>query len=56
MIKYIQKQYHDIFDDGYEVDSILKNISLKKQKFEFISGETLIFLMNFKHVLIVQHH
>lgn len=39
----IQKQYHDIFDDGYEVDSILKNISLKNPNFKFIPGETLIF-------------
>lgn len=39
----LQKQYHDIFDDGYEVDSILKNISLKNPEFEFIPGETLIF-------------
>ncbi len=39
----LQKQYHDIFDDGYEVDSILKNISLKNPDFEFIPGETLIF-------------
>lgn len=39
----LQKQYHDIFDDGFEVDSILKNISLKNPNFEFIPGETLIF-------------
>ena len=39
----LQKQYQDIFDDGYEVDTILKNISLKNPKFEFIPGETLIF-------------
>ena len=39
----LQKQYHDIFDDGYEVDNILKNISLKNPNFEFIPGETLIF-------------
>ncbi len=39
----LQKQYHDIFDDGYEVDTILKNISLKNPDFEFIPGETLIF-------------
>ena len=39
----LQKQYKDIFDDGYEVDTILKNISLKNPEFEFIPGETLIF-------------
>lgn len=39
----LQKQYKDIFDDGFEVDSILKNISLRNPDFEFISGDTLIF-------------
>ena len=39
----LQKQYKDIFDDGYDVDSILKNISLKNPSFEFIPGNTLIF-------------
>lgn len=52
----LQKQYKDIFDDGYDVDSILKNISLKNPSFEFIPGNTLIFLMSFKHVSIVRQH
>ncbi len=39
----LQKQYMDIFDDGFEVDTILKNISLKNPEFEFIEGETLLF-------------
>ena len=39
----IQKQYKDIFDDGFEVDTIIKNISLRNPNFEFIPGETLIF-------------
>ena len=39
----LQKQYHDIFDDGYEVDTILKNISLRNPDFKYIPGETLIF-------------
>ena len=39
----LQKQYKDIFDDGFEVDTILKNISLRNPDFEFIPGETLIF-------------
>lgn len=39
----LQKQYKDIFDDGFEVDTILKNISLKNPEFEFIPNETLIF-------------
>ncbi len=39
----LQKQYKDIFDDGYEVDTILKNISLRNPRFEFIPNETLIF-------------
>ncbi len=39
----LQKQYKDIFDDGFEVDTILKNISLKNPSFEFPANETLIF-------------
>ena len=39
----LQKQYRDIFDDGFEVDTILKNISFKNPDFVFIPGQTLIF-------------
>ena len=39
----LQKQYKDIFDDGFEVDTILRNISLKNPAFAFIPGETLLF-------------
>lgn len=39
----LEKQYLDIFDDGFDVDSILKNISFKNPDFKFIPNETLIF-------------
>lgn len=39
----LQRQYQGIFDDGFEVDTILKNISLINPEFEFPVGETLIF-------------
>lgn len=39
----LQKQYKNIFDDGFEVDTIVKNISLINPSFEFIPNETLIF-------------
>ena len=39
----LQKQYKGIFDNGFEVDTILKNISLINPNFEFIEGDTLIF-------------
>ena len=39
----LQKQYLGIFDDGFEVDTILKNISLLNPDFEFIPGQTLLF-------------
>ncbi len=39
----LQKQYRDIFDDGFEVDTILKNISLKNPFLEFIPHKTLFF-------------
>lgn len=39
----LQKQFKDIFDDGFEVDTIVKNISLRNPNLEFIPGNTLIF-------------
>lgn len=39
----LQKQFKDIFNDGFEVDTIIKNISLRNPNLEFIPGETLIF-------------
>lgn len=39
----LQKQYQDIFDDGFEVDTILKNISLRNPELEFIPGKTVFF-------------
>ena len=39
----LQKQYKDIFENGFEVDTIIKNISLRNPEFEFIPGKTLIF-------------
>lgn len=39
----LQKQFKSIFDDGFEVDRIIKNISLINPDFEFIPNETLIF-------------
>ena len=39
----LQKQFKDIFGDGFEVDTIIKNISLKNPELEFVPGNTLIF-------------
>lgn len=39
----LQKQYRDIFDAGFEVDTVLKNISLHDPSFRFVPGETLFF-------------
>lgn len=38
-----QKQYKQIFDNGYEVDSIIKNISLLAPSLTFPVGKTLFF-------------
>lgn len=38
-----QKKYKEIFNDGFEVDTILKNISLLNPDFKFIPGDTLFF-------------
>lgn len=39
----LQKHYKNIFDDGFDVDTILRNISLINPDFAFIPDETLIF-------------
>ncbi len=39
----LDKQYLDIFDNGFDVDNILKNISFKNPDFKFVPNETLIF-------------
>ena len=39
----LQSQYKKIFDDGYEVDSITKNITLINPNHIFVPRETLIF-------------
>lgn len=38
-----QKKFKGIFEDGYEVDTIIKNISLLDPSIKFVAGETLIF-------------
>ena len=38
-----QKMYKAMFDDGFEVDAILKNISLLNPEFKFVPGETIFF-------------
>jgi predicted AAA+ superfamily ATPase len=38
-----QTKYRDIFNDGFEVDDVIKNISLLNPKFKFIPKETIIF-------------
>ncbi|MBE6305160.1 MAG: ATP-binding protein [Bacteroidales bacterium] len=38
-----QKKYCNIFNDGFEVNSILKNISLLNPETEFIPGRTIFF-------------
>lgn len=38
-----QKKYREIFNDGFEVDAILKNISLLEPGFDFIPGKTIFF-------------
>ena len=38
-----QKKYRDIFNDGFEVDTILRNLSLLNPDLEFVPGETLFF-------------
>ncbi|MBR6466244.1 MAG: ATP-binding protein [Bacteroidales bacterium] len=39
----LQKKFRTIFDNGYEVDTIIKNISLLEPSWKFIPYKTLIF-------------
>lgn len=39
----LQKQFRDIFEESFEVDTIIKNISFRNPSLKFIKGETLIF-------------
>lgn len=39
----LQKKFHAIFDNGYEVDTIIKNISLLEPSWKFIPHHTLLF-------------
>ena len=39
----LQKEYKTIFDNGFEVDTIINNISIINNNFEFVPGKTLIF-------------
>lgn len=38
-----QTKYREIFNDGFEVDAILKNISLLNPELKFIPGDTIFF-------------
>lgn len=39
----LQKKFRAIFDDGYEVDTIVRNISLLEPSWKFVPHETLLF-------------
>ena len=39
----LNKEFCDIFDNGFETDNIIKNISLIKPDLDFTEGDTLIF-------------
>ena len=39
----LQKKFRAIFDNGYEVDTIIKNISLLEPSWKFIPNKTLLF-------------
>ena len=39
----LQKKFRGIFEDGYDVDSIVKNISLLEPSWTFIPHKTLLF-------------
>lgn len=46
----LQPHFKTIFEDGFEVDNIIKNITLKMPNIEIEEHNTLIFLMKYKIV------
>lgn len=44
----LQKQFRGIFEDGFQVDAILKNLSLIAPDFPLVPGETLLFFDEFQ--------
>lgn len=43
-INFVEKtKYRNIFDDGFEIDTILKNLSLLNPEFSFVPGDTVFF-------------
>lgn len=46
-------EFKDIFSDGYSPDSVIKRISFINPNFEFIPGDTLIFLTNCRNIRTV---
>ena len=51
-----QPKYKNIFEDGFEVDAILKNISLLNPELKFIQVKLFSFLMSYKLVPTVLLH
>ena len=48
----LEPKYLNIVADGYTVDSIIKNITLLDVNKSFVPGNTLLFLMRFRRILI----
>lgn len=46
----LQKKFRAIFDDGYEVETIIKNISLLEPSWRFIPHKTLLFSTSCRNV------
>ena len=46
----LQPQFKTIFEDGFEVDNIIKNITLKMPEIELNENETLIFFDEMQEV------
>lgn len=51
-----QPKYKSIFDNGFEVGEILKNISLMNPDYVFLPRETIFFSMSCRLVQIVPRH
>lgn len=50
----LEPKYKTILSDGYSVEDIIKNISLIDPSKKFIEGDTLIILMNYRNIQMLQ--
>ena len=52
----LEKKYQRIFDDGYDVDTVLRNITMLEPSWKLIPGKTLIFFDEINTINLLEMH